>query len=86
MCWHRGFPHFSLLYRKRVAIWFDVCPRDIVNEFAPWAIPFITEWAAVEPISCKGEDGRLFLHGDNLHTINHWVAGVTEDGLSLIHI
>ena len=54
-----------------------------MNEFAPWAIPFITEWTSVEPISCRSKDGRLFLHGDDLHTMNHWVAGVTEDGIDL---
>ena len=41
------------------------------------------EWTAVEPISCKGKNGRLFLHYDNLHTMNHWVAGMTEDDLEL---
>ena len=46
---------FSFLYRKRVAIWFHGRRHDIVNECAPWAIPFITDMARKQKVMQKAK-------------------------------
>ena len=75
-----AFLLFSFVYRRRVAIWFHTKRHDIVDDYAPWANEFITEWAPVEAVSCGCVDGALREHGDQLHRMGHWVAALPDTG------
>ena len=74
-----AFVLFSIVFKRRVAIWNHNERRDIINDYASWANDFVTRWAVIEVISCKGHGGNIYSHHDQVHTMNHWVAGVEDE-------
>ena len=64
-------------------MWFGACREDIVLQYAPWALEFISEEVAFEAVATRiDEDGISHIltnHGTG-REMNHWVACVKRGG------
>ena len=61
-------------------MWHHDVEHDVLDQFAPWAGPFMRTRARWQPVSCRLEGGELALHYYKVHKMNHWVAGCHVPG------
>ena len=47
-----------------------------MDRYAPWALEYITEHAALRVVACRCDEGKLRLLDPNRHgyDMNHWVG------------
>ena len=73
----------ALMKRIKVFVWCGLQRRDILREFAPWALDAISAEAQFEAIGCTcrvdSETGDRTLHvAEESDLINHWVACINS--------
>ena len=73
----------ALMKRIKVFVWCGLQRRDILQEYAPWALDAISAEAQFEAIGCTcrvdSETGDRTLHvAEESGLINHWVACINS--------
>ena len=72
------FVLFALHNRVRVNLWYNDRLEDIIEEYAPWALAYISTEMQFEGIACRTAEGGVLYVPEGRREINHWVAGLNE--------